>query len=129
MRKDTLLEVIIGTIGGLVFAIGMCMCLLPEWGLFQTGVAVATTGFLILLLIIPVYRKAHPGKQHGPVRWSIVAAWVIGIAGALFMGFGMSRIMVGDPTQIDLLAGLVCGAIGLMVCVLDYPVYSYFSKK
>ena len=30
MKKETLLEIILGTIGGLVFAIGMCMCLLPE---------------------------------------------------------------------------------------------------
>ena len=28
MKKETLLEIILGTIGGLVFAIGMCMCLL-----------------------------------------------------------------------------------------------------
>ena len=31
MKKDTLLEIILGTVGGLVFALGMCMCLLPEW--------------------------------------------------------------------------------------------------
>ena len=26
MKKDTLLEIILGTIGGLVFAIGKCSC-------------------------------------------------------------------------------------------------------
>ena len=57
MKKETLLEIILGTIGGLVFAIGMCMCLLPEWNLFTQGVVVAIIGFIILLCIIPVYRK------------------------------------------------------------------------
>lgn len=33
MKKETLLQIILGTIGGLVFAIGMCMCLIPEWDL------------------------------------------------------------------------------------------------
>ena len=37
-----------GTIGGLVFAIGMCMCLLPEWNLFTTGVVTAIIGFIML---------------------------------------------------------------------------------
>ena len=30
MKKETLLEIILGTIGGLIFAIGMCMGLIPE---------------------------------------------------------------------------------------------------
>lgn len=33
MKKETLLEIILGTIGGLIFAIGMCMCLIPEWNM------------------------------------------------------------------------------------------------
>ena len=41
MKKVTLLEIIFGTIGGLVFAIGMCMCLIPEWNMFKTGIAVS----------------------------------------------------------------------------------------
>ena len=62
MKKETLLEIILGTIGGLVFAIGMCMCLLPEWNMFTAGVVTTIIGFIILLCIIPVYRSAHPKK-------------------------------------------------------------------
>lgn len=62
MRKETLLEIILGTTGGLVFAIGMCMCLIPEWELFTVGVVAAILGFIILLCIIPIYRKEHPKK-------------------------------------------------------------------
>ena len=52
MKKDTLLEIIIGTVGGLIFAVGMCMCLIKEWNLFKAGVVVSIVGFIILLCII-----------------------------------------------------------------------------
>lgn len=97
--------------------------------MFRNGVITAIVGFVILLLIIPVYRKSHPRKPHGPVDWGIVFAWVIGIAGALLMGFGMSKVMAGTPNQSDFFQGLVFGVIGLVVCVLVYPVYSYFGNK
>ena len=127
MKKDTLLEIILGTIGGLIFVIGMCMCLIPEWNLFKTGVVVTIVGFILLLCIIPVYRSSHPKKKHDPIHWGIVFAWIIGILGALVMGFGMSKIMHRDPSQTDMIIGMICGVVGLIVCVLDYPVYSYLK--
>ena len=129
MKKETLLEIILGTIGGLIFAIGMCMCLLPEWNLFTQGVIVAIVGFIILLCIIPVYRKNHPRKPHGPINWGIVLTWTIGVIGALIMGFGMSKIMVGDASKSDMIVGLITGVVGLIVCVLNYPVYSYIKSN
>lgn len=125
MKKETLLEIILGTIGGLVFAVGMCMCLIPEWDLFKTGIMVAIMGFIILLCIIPVYRSSHPKKAHSPINWSIVFTWIIGVIGALVMGFGMSKVMVGDPSKTDLIVGIVTGIVGLLVCVFNYPIYSF----
>lgn len=127
MKKETLLEIILGTIGGLIFAIGMCMCLIPEWDLFKAGVVIAIVGFIILLCIIPVYRSNHPKKEHAPINLGIVFAWVIGVIGALIMGFGMSKVMVGDPSQTDLLIGIGTGIVGLIICVLVYPIYSYIK--
>lgn len=128
MKKETLLEIILGTIGGLVFAIGMCMCLIPKWDLFKAGVVIAVVGFIVLLCIIPVYRSNHPKKSHGAINWGIVFTWIIGIVGALIMGFGMSKVMVGDPNQSDLLIGIGTGIIGLLICVFNYPIYAYLKK-
>lgn len=105
------------------------MCLIPEWNLFNAGVVVAIIGFIILLCIIPVYRTHHPKKPHGPVNWGIVFAWVIGVIGALIMGFGMSRCMVDGVEASEMLIGIIVGVIGLVICVLDYPVYSYLKEK
>lgn len=127
MKKETLLEIILGTIGGLIFAVGMCMTLIPEWDMLKPGIVISIIGFIVLLCIIPVYRSSHPKKEHKPVNWGIVIAWVIGIIGALVMGFGMSRVMIDGSTKTDMLIGIITGIIGLIVCVLDYPIYSYIK--
>lgn len=129
MKKDTLLEIILGTIGGLVFAIGMCMTLIPEWNLFNLGVVITVIGFILLLCIIPIYRSTHPKKQHAPINWGIVFTWIIGVVGALIMGFGMSKVMVDAPSQSELILGIVVGIIGLLICVLNYPIYSYLKSN
>lgn len=128
MKKETLVEIILGTIGGLIFALGMCMCLIPEWDLFKVGCVVAVVGFIILLCIIPVYRSNHPKKKRKePINWGIVFAWIIGVVGALVMGYGMSKTMTDTPNQTDMIVGLITGIVGLIVCVLDYPIYSYLK--
>ena len=129
MKKETLLEIILGTIGGLVFAIGMCMCLIPEWNLFKAGVVTAIIGFVLLLCIIPIYRKEHPKKARGPINWELITVFGIGIIGSLLMGFGMSKIMVGTPETADMVIGLITGVVGLLICVLNYPVYSYLKSN
>ena len=130
MKKETLLEIILGTIGGLVFAIGMCMCLIPEWNLFTTGIIVSIIGFVILLCIIPVYKKEHPKKvSNKKVDLSLLLTWVIGVIGALIMGFGMSKIMVDSPEIMDMIIGMITGIVGLLICVLNYPVYSYLKSN
>lgn len=129
MKKETLLEIILGTIGGLVFAIGMCMCLLPEWNLFTQGVVVAIIGFIILLCIIPVYRKEHPKKvSNKKTDWGLVLTWIIGVVGSLIMGYGMSNVMVGEASTSDMLVGIITGVIGLIICVLNYPIYAYIKN-
>ena len=131
MKKETLLEIILGTIGGLVFAIGMCMCLLPEWNMFKAGVITTIIGFVILLCIMPVYRASHPKKvkESKPTDWGIVLTWTVGVVGSLIMGFGMSKIMVGDASTADMIVGLITGVVGLVICVLNYPVYAYIKSN
>jgi len=131
MKKETLLEIILGTIGGLVFAIGMCMCLLPEWNMFKVGVITTIIGFIILLCIIPVYRAAHPKKEKEakPINWGIVLTWTVGVVGSLIMGFGMSKVLVGNASTSDMIVGIITGVVGLVICVLNYPVYAYIKSN
>lgn len=130
MKKETLLEIILGTIGGLVFAIGMCMCLITNWALFNIGVVVSIIGFIVLLCIIPIYKKEHPKKVNNKkINWGLVLTWTIGVVGSLIMGFGMSKIMVGSPEKMDMIIGMITGIVGLLICVLNYPIYSYLKSN
>ena len=130
MKKETLLEIILGTIGGLTFAIGMTMGLMKEWDLLVPGIVVGIIGFIILLSIIPIYRKNHPRKQERKeANVGLITAIVIAIIGALIMGFGMSKVMVGNPSQSDMIFGIITGVVGLIICVLDFPIYTYLKQK
>lgn len=88
MKKDTLIEIILGTFGGLIFAIGMCMGLIEQWDMLVPGIVVGIIGFILLLCIIPVYRKGHPKKsEKKSMNTGLVLAIIVAIVGALSMGF------------------------------------------
>ena len=127
MKRETLLEIILGTIGGLVFALGMCMCLIPEWNMFTAGVVVTILGFIILLGIIPIYKSTHPKKPSKPIDWAILTPWIVGVVGSLIMGFGMSKILVEGATTTDMIVGIITGIVGLVTCVLNWPIYAYIK--
>lgn len=130
MKKETLVEIILGTVGGLIFAVGMCMCLIQEWNTFTAGIVVAAVGAVVLLAILPVRRKAHPQKkEHKQIDVKLIVTWCFGVAGALLMGFGMSKLMVEEHTAADMIIGMITGIIGLLACVLNYPIYSYVKNK
>ena len=127
MKRETLIQIILGTVGGLIFSVGMCMWLVKEWNMFAAGVIVSIIGFLILLAIIPMYRSTHPKKPSKPIDMGLLATWIVGVVGALVMGFGMSKIMVGEASTADMVVGLITGVVGLLVCVLNYPIYAYLK--
>lgn len=129
MKKETLLEIILGTIGGLIFSIGMTMCLIEEWNLLKVGIVVSLIGFIVLLCIIPIYRSSHPKKEKKSPNWGIIITWIIGIVGALVMGFGMSKVMVDETTKKDMIIGIITGVVGLIICVLNYPIYAYINSN
>ena len=43
------------------------------------------------------------------------------------MGYGMSKVMVGEADKTDMIIGIITGIIGLIICVLNYPIYSYIK--
>ena len=57
MKKSTFVAMIMGTVGGVLFALGMCMALITEWNAFQPGVIMVAAGILVLALMVIVWRK------------------------------------------------------------------------
>ena len=49
MKKKNFVSMIMGTVGGILVAIGMCMCLLLQWNAFNQGI-------VLLLCLIPIVK-------------------------------------------------------------------------
>lgn len=54
MKKKDFVTLMMSVVGGILFALGMCMALLPEWGAMTQGVAMGAVGLLVLLCLIPI---------------------------------------------------------------------------
>jgi uncharacterized membrane protein YeaQ/YmgE (transglycosylase-associated protein family) len=129
MKKDTLQEIILGTVGGLIFAIGMCMCLIPEWNTLVLGIIVAIVGLIILAPIYPIYRKNNPRKVPRKKDWGLIGTITVGIVGSLILGTGMSLCIGEGKSMGTMILGMVIGVVGLLICALVYPVYLYKTDK
>lgn len=128
MEKKTLIKIVLGTVGGLIFSIGLCCCLLPEWNLFGFGVGLAIVGGVLLAILLIYHLATHNWKPRTePLNTKAIAAWVIGIIATLLMGFGMSKVMVGEPSQSDMILGISLGIVGLLVDILIFPIYQYLQ--
>ena len=116
MKKSTFVAMILGTIGGILFALGMCMALIPEWNAFQPGVIMGVIGAVVLLIMVFVWRKM---ENKAPIRLSgkTIGATLIGIAGALLFGVGMCLTMVWS----NMVVGIIIGIIGIVVLLCLIP--------
>ncbi len=117
MKKENFISLILGTIGMILFAIGMCMCLITEWNAFQQGIVVGAIGIVILMIMMVVRRKMQ-GKPA--IQWNAKAIGTIifGIVGALVLGVGMCMTMVWEGLMIP---GIIVGMIGIVLLLCLIP--------
>lgn len=115
MKKKDFVTLIMSTIGGILFALGMCMALLPEWGVFSQGVVIGAVGAVVLLAMLLVRRRMD-GKPA--IVWSAKAVGItlLAVMGALLLGLGMCMTMLWDLLVPGILVGLV--GIVLLLCLI-----------
>ena len=116
MKKSNFAALILGTIGIVFFALGMCMCTIPEWGLFDKGIVAGSVGLAVLLITILVWRRME-GKEPVKLNPKTVGAVVVGVFGALLFGVGMCLTMVFDR----MVLGVVIGLAGIVVLLMLIP--------
>lgn len=116
MKKSTFIAMILGTIGGILFALGMCMCLILEWNAFKPGVAMGIAGGVVLLIMVIVWRKM---ENKTPIKLSgkTIGATLMGIIGSLLLGVGMCLIMVWSY----MVVGIIIGILGIVVLLCLIP--------
>lgn len=116
MKKSNFVALILGTIGIVFFALGMCMCMLPEWGMFQQGIVCGVIGLVILLITLLIWRKME-GKAPIKVNAKTLGSVAVGVLGALLLGVGMCMVMVFSK----MLMGIIIGLIGIVVLLMLIP--------
>lgn len=114
--KSNFVALILGTAGGVFFALGMCMALLPEWGLGAQGVVCGVIGLVILAATLLIWRKMEhkaPIKLSGKTLASVFA----GALGVLLLGVGMCMVMVFE----QMILGIVVGLVGIVALLMLIP--------
>lgn len=93
MKKSNFIALILGTIGTIFFALGMCMCTITEWGMFEQGIVCGAIGLVVLLADLILWRRME-GKEPIHLSGKTLAVIALSVFGALLLGVGMCLSMV-----------------------------------
>jgi hypothetical protein len=117
MKKKDFVTLILSTIGGILFALGMCMGLVPEWGAMRQGIVIGAVGLAVLLVMVLVRRKMS-GKPAIVLNGKAIGTTLLGVVGAIVLGVGMCMTMIWNM----LVPGIVVGIVGIVLLLCLIPV-------
>lgn len=118
MKKADFVSLILSTVGGILFALGMCMCLIAEWNTFKPGVIMGAAGMLVLAFMLIVRRKMQ-GKPAIELDQKAVFTVLWSVVGALVLGLGMCMTMVWEGL---LVPGVIVGIVGIVLLLCLIPI-------
>lgn len=116
MKKSSFVAMVLGTVSGVLFALGMCMAMIAEWNAFKPGIIFGCVGLLLGLVTLIVWRRM---EHKEPVRFSgkTILIVIVGVVGALALGVGMCFSMVWGK----MVMGIVIGLVGIVVLLCLIP--------
>ena len=116
MKKSSFVTMLLGTVSGMLFALGMCMALIPEWDAFKPGIVFGCVGLVLALITLLVWRKM---EHKEPIRVSgkAILTIIVGIIGALALGVGICFCLVWEK----MISGIVIGIIGIVILLCLIP--------
>lgn len=115
MKKSSFVAMVLGTVSGTLFAIGMCMALIPEWQAMRPGIILGCVGFVLGLVTLAVWHRMT-GKEPVKISGKTVLTALVAIIGALTLGVGMCFSMVWDRMTMGIAIGLV--GIVILMCLV-----------
>ena len=117
MKKKDFVTLIMSTVGGILFALGMCMALIPEWGAMRPEIVVGAVGAVVLLAMVLVRRKMS-GKPAIVFNGKAIGITLLGVAGAIILGVGMCMTMIWNM----MIPGIIVGIVGIVALLCLIPV-------
>lgn len=116
MKRSSFVTMVLGTVSGVLFALGMCMTMIPDWNAFQPGVVFGCAGLLLGLITLIAWRKMeHKKPVH--ISGKMILTVLVGIIGALAFGVGMCFSMIWNR----LVLGIVIGLVGILILLCLIP--------
>ena len=117
MKKKDFVTLIMSVIGGILFALGMCMALLPEWGAMTQGIVMGAVGLVVLLVMLLVRRKMD-GKPAIVFNSKAIATTLFGILATVVFGVGMCMTMIWNM----MVPGIIVGIVGIVLLICLIPI-------
>ena len=116
MKKSSFVALILGTIGGVLFSLGMCMALLPEWNAFTEGVIFGAVGILFGIVTFLVWCKMEK-KKLPKMSGKNIFRTVYSIGSVLILGVGMCMCLVWN----QIVWGTLVGLLGIVMLITLIP--------
>ena len=117
MKKKDFVTLILSTIGGILFSLGICMALIHEWGVLNPEIWVGVVGLVVLLVMVIVRRKMD-GKTANVFNARAIGITLLGIVGFIVLDVGICMTMVWNM----LIRGIVVGIVGIVLLLCLIPV-------
>ena len=117
MKKKDFVTLIMSVAGGILFALGMCMALLPEWGAMTQGVIMGALGLAVLLLMLLACRRMD-GKPAIVFNGKAIAAMLFTVFASVVLGIGMCMTMVWNM----MIPGILVGIVGIVLLLCLIPI-------
>ena len=116
MKKSSFVALIMGTVSGVLFALGMCMALLPEWNAFTEGVVFGAVGIILGLITLLIWCKME-NKKLPKMNGKNLLRTLYGIISALVLGVGMCMCLVWE----QIVFGTLVGLLGIIMLIAMIP--------
>lgn len=117
MKKSSFVAMILGTVSIVLFALGMCMALLPEWDSFNEGIIFGAIGLVLCPITLLIWRKME-NKAPIKINGKSVLFTVFAVLGALVLGLGMCFCMVWE----NIVIGTIIGLVGIVMLLSLIPI-------
>ena len=105
-----------GTVSGVLFALGMCMALLPEWNAFTPGIILGGMGIVLSIITVLVWCRME-NKKLPKMSGKNVFRAVYAVAGAMVLGVGMCVCLVWEK----IILGTLVGLLGIIMLIALVP--------
>lgn len=116
MKKSSFVALIMGTVSGVLFALGMCMALLPEWNAFKEGIIFGAIGIVLSIITALIWCKMENKKLPKMSGKNFFRTIYVVIA-ALVLGFGMCMCLVWQ----QIIWGTLVGLLGIIMLIALIP--------